>query len=100
MLSFSFSKLSFLTADTSTNKVSPLKSSAINSYCIKSFLILLIFLFGKSHLLTATIIGTFAAFACCIASTVCGLIPSSAATTRTTISVTLDPLALISVKAA
>ena len=54
---------------------------------------------GLSHLLTATIIGHDAALACFIASTVCGLIPSSAATTKITISVTLAPLALISVKA-
>ena len=53
-----------------TNKVSPLRSSAINSYCIISFLILLIFFSGKSHLLIATIIGTFAALACLMASIV------------------------------
>ena len=100
ILSLSLFKFSFFVADTSTNKVSPLRSSAINSYCIKSFLILLIFLSGKSHLLMATIIGTFAALECWIASTVCGLIPSSAATTSTTMSVIFDPLALISVNAA
>ena len=54
---------------------------------------------GLSHLFTATIIGHDAALACLIASTVCGLIPSSAATTKITISVTLAPLALISVNA-
>ena len=100
MLSLSLSKFIFFIAETSTNKVSPLKSSAISSYCIISFLILLIFLLGKSHLLIATMIGAFAAFACFIASIVCGLIPSSAATTRTTTSVILEPLALISVNAA
>ena len=58
------------------------------------------FLSGKSHLFIATIIGTFAALECCIASIVCGIIPSLAATTRITISVILDPLARISVNAA
>ena len=62
--------LRIFNAETSTNSVSPLKSSATNSYCIISFLILLIFFSGKSHLFIATIIGTFAAFACLIASTV------------------------------
>jgi hypothetical protein len=51
-------------------------------------------------LLIATIIGTFAALAWLIASTVCGMTPSSAATTRTTISVTDAPRARIAVKAA
>src|SRR5207248_3329254 len=40
-----------------------------------------------------------AALACRIASTVCSMMPSSAATTRTTISVTLAPRARIAVKA-
>jgi len=44
-----------------------------------------------SILLMATISGTFAAFACWIASTVCGITPSSAATTRITMSVSLAP---------
>ena len=48
----------------------------------------------------ATIIGTFAALAWLIASTVCGITPSSAATTSTTMSVTLAPRARIAVKAA
>ncbi len=55
---------------------------------------------GLSILLIATIIGTFAALACWIASTVCGITPSSAATTRMTMSVTLAPRARIAVKAA
>ena len=42
-------------------------------------------------LLTATTIGTLAALAWLIASTVCGMTPSSAATTRTTMSVTFCP---------
>ena len=44
--------------------------------------------------------GTLAAFECSMASIVWGFTPSSAATTRITISVTFDPLALISVNAA
>ena len=55
---------------------------------------------GRSHLFTATIIGTPAALECCIASMVCGLIPSLAATTNMTISVILEPRARISVNAA
>ena len=55
---------------------------------------------GLSHLLMATTMGALPAFACWIASRVCGMTPSSAATTRTTISVTLAPLARIAVNAA
>ena len=55
---------------------------------------------GRSILLIATIIGTPAALAWWIASTVCGMTESSAATTRTTMSVTLAPRARIEVKAA
>ena len=53
-----------------------------------------------SILLTATTIGTSAARACWIASIVCGMTPSSAATTRMTMSVTLAPRARIAVNAA
>ena len=52
-----------------------------------------------STLLTATIIGTFAALAWAMASIVCGWMPSSAATTSTTMSVTLAPRARIAVNA-
>ena len=55
---------------------------------------------GLSILLIATIIGTFAALAWLIASIVCGITPSSAATTSTTMSVTLAPRARIAVNAA
>ena len=55
---------------------------------------------GLSILLMATISGTLAALACAIASTVCGMTPSSAATTSTTMSVTLAPRARMAVKAA
>ena len=52
-----------------------------------------------STLFTATTIGTFAAFAWSSASSVWGITPSSAATTRTAISVTLAPRARIAVNA-
>ena len=48
----------------------------------------------------ATTIGTLAARACSMASIVCGMTPSSAATTRTTTSVALAPRARIAVNAA
>jgi ABC-type antimicrobial peptide transport system ATPase subunit len=54
---------------------------------------------GLSILLIATMIGTLAAFAWSIASLVCGMTPSSAATTRMTMSVTRAPRARISVNA-
>ena len=54
---------------------------------------------GLSILLMATIDRHLAALACWIASTVCGITPSSAATTSTTMSVTLAPRARIAVKA-
>ena len=53
-----------------------------------------------SILLTAIRIGTSAARAWSIASLVCGITPSSAATTTTAMSVTLAPRARIAVKAA
>ena len=55
---------------------------------------------SKSILLIATTIDTPAAFAWLIASSVCGLMPSFAATTKITISVVLAPLALIDENAA
>ena len=55
---------------------------------------------GLSILLIATMIGTSAAFAWSIASRVCGMTPSSAATTRITTSVTFAPRARIVVNAA
>ena len=52
-----------------------------------------------SILLTATRIGTSAALAWSIASSVCGLAPSSAATTMTAMSVTWAPRARMAVNA-
>ena len=54
---------------------------------------------GLSILFTATTIGTPAALAWSMASIVCGITPSSAATTSTTMSVTLAPRARIRVNA-
>ena len=52
-----------------------------------------------SILLTATSMGTSAALAWSIASRVCGITPSSAATTITAMSVTLAPRARMAVNA-
>ena len=52
-----------------------------------------------STLFTATMIGTPAALAWSSASTVCGITPSSAATTSTTMSVTFAPRARMAVNA-
>ena len=55
--------------------------------------------FDLSILLTATIISTPAALAWLMASTVCGMMPSSAATTRMAMSVTIAPRARMDVNA-
>ena len=55
--------------------------------------------FSRSTLVTATTIGTSAARAWLIASTVCGITPSSAATTSTTMSVASAPRARMAVNA-
>ena len=54
---------------------------------------------GRSILLSAMTIGTPAALAWAIASWVWGITPSSAATTRTTMSVTFAPRARMAVNA-
>ncbi len=54
---------------------------------------------GLSILLMATTIGTLAALAWSMASCVCGITPSSAATTNTTMSVTFAPRARMRVNA-
>ncbi|GIX22157.1 MAG: hypothetical protein KatS3mg121_0940 [Gammaproteobacteria bacterium] len=87
-------------ADTGTNMTSPPQSSGINSYLLSACLTRSGSASGLSILLTATTIGTPAALACSIASTVCGITPSSAATTSTTMSVTRAPRARIAVNAA
>ncbi|MCY1294188.1 hypothetical protein D9M68_587700 [compost metagenome] len=87
-------------ADTGTNWVSPPQSSGITSRAARPFLMLSGLASGLSILLIATTIGTPAAFACCTASWVCGITPSSAATTRMTMSVAWAPRARIAVNAA
>ncbi len=99
MVSSSSSMLRFFFADTSTNIFCPPHSSGIIECSVSSCLTLSGLAPGLSILLTATTIGTSAAFAWFIASIVCGITPSSAATTRTTTSVILAPLARIAVNA-
>ena len=99
MVSNKFSIPIFFFAEISTVMTSPPYFSAITSCCISSLITFSGFAPGTSILLIATIIGTLAALAWSIASIVWGITPSSAATTKTTISVTLAPLALIAEKA-
>ena len=98
--SSNFSMPSPVFAETGTKMFSPPHSSAITPSCDSSFLTFSGSASCLSILLTATTIGTPAAFACWMASLVCGMTPSSAATTRTTMSVTWAPRARIAVKAA
>ena len=77
----------------------PPQSSAIKPYSVNSCLTLSTFALGLSILFTATMISMPAAFAWLIASTVCGITPSSAATTRIAISVELAPRIRIAVNA-
>ena len=86
-------------AETSMNWASPPNSSATTSWASSSCLMRCGLASCLSILLTATTTGTFAAFACAIASMVCGMTPSSAATTSTTMSVTWLPRARMAVKA-
>ena len=87
-------------AETSNSSVSPPSDSTTTSWLRSSVRTRCGSASGLSILLIATISGTLAALACEIASTVCGMTPSSAATTSTTMSVTLAPRARIAVKAA
>ena len=77
----------------------PPQSSGISSYSESSCFTRSTFAPGLSILLIATMISTPAAFAWLIASTVCGITPSSAATTRMAISVALAPRIRIAVNA-
>jgi len=86
-------------AETSANMVSPPHSSGTTWLLARSCLTRSGLASDLSILLSATTIGTFAALAWWIASTVCGITPSSAATTSTTMSVILAPRARIAVKA-
>ncbi len=86
-------------ADTSTMTVWPPQSSGTSPRSASSRLTRSALASGLSILLIATTIGTPAARAWSIASRVCGITPSSAATTSTTMSVTRAPRARIRVKA-
>ena len=86
-------------AEMSTNMVSPPYSSATSPYSVSCCRILSGFAPSLSILFTATTIGTSAAWAWLIASTVCGMTPSSAATTRIARSVAFAPRARMAVKA-
>ncbi len=99
IISSSRSRFSFFFAETSTMTVVPPQASGVRPRSESSFLTRSGLAFGLSILLIATRIGTPAAFAWSIASRVCGMTPSSAATTRMTTSVTRAPRARIIVKA-
>ena len=89
-----------VTAETSANRASPPHSSAMTWFAANSLVTCFASAPSRSILLMATTMGTSAAWACWMASTVCGLTPSSAATTKITMSVTRAPLARMAVKAA
>ena len=78
-------------AETFIHSVSPPISEGTSSCSINWVMTRIGSAAGRSILLIATMIVLPAAFACLIASSVCGIIPSSAATTTTTISVTSAP---------
>ena len=86
-------------AEMSTNIVSPPKSSATKPYSVSCPRIFCGSAPSLSILLTATTIGTSAACAWLMASTVCGMTPSSAATTRMAMSVAFAPRARMAVNA-
>ena len=86
-------------AETSANCVVPPQSSGWRSSCASSPFTRSTLASARSILFTATTIGTSAARACAIDSFVCGMTPSSAATTRTAMSVTFAPRARIAVNA-
>ena len=88
-----------LSADTSTNITSPPYSSATRPNSVSCWRTLAGLAPTLSILFTATTIGTFAAWAWFSASTVCGMMPSSAATTRMAMSVTCAPRARMAVNA-
>ncbi len=79
--------------------VVPPNSSSTTPCCRRSDFTFCTFACGRSILLIATTIGTPAFLACEIASIVCGITWSSAATTSTTMSVTCAPRARMAVNA-
>ena len=86
-------------AEMSTNWVSPPQESGFTPWMLNSWRIFSGLAASLSILFTATTIGTPAALAWLIASMVCGITPSSAATTNTTMSVALAPRARMAVNA-
>ena len=94
--STSLSMLIRFLAETSAHRLSPPISSTAMPCCKSAVLTFSGSAPGRSILLMATTIGTSAAWAWRMASTVCGMMPSLAATTSTTMSVTLAPRARIS----
>ena len=86
-------------AETRIMAVSPPKSSEIKPCSISCCTTFSGLASGLSHLLMATMMGTSAALAWLMASTVWGRGPSSAAITKITISVALAPRARMAVKA-
>ena len=99
IISSSESRFCCCFADTSTVTVEPPQSSGVSPSSDSSVLTRSEFAFALSILLMATMRGTSAALAWSIASRVWGMTPSSAATTRTTMSVTRAPRARIRVNA-
>ena len=91
---------SLVWAETGTQGVSPPQSSGTRPYSVSCSLTRSGLAPTLSILLMATMMDTSAALAWLMASTVWGMMPSSAATTSTAISVTMAPLARMVVKAA
>ena len=89
----------FCFAETGTMMVSPPQSSGMSSCSDSSCFTCSGFAPGLSILLIATMMGTPADLAWLMASTVCGMTPSSAATTRIAMSVTCAPRARMAVNA-
>lgn len=99
IISISRFRFVFFFAETSTNTVLPPHSSGTNPRSPSCFFTRSGKASGLSILFTATMMGTSAACAWSIASTVCGITPSSAATTSTTMSVAFAPRERMRVKA-
>ena len=87
-------------ADTGTNRVSPPQSSGRSSSAARPVRTFSGSALSRSILLMATITGASAARAWRTASSVCGMTPSSAATTSTTMSVQRAPRPRMEVNAA
>ncbi len=87
-------------AEISAHSTSPPNSSTTMSCCSSSCFTRSGLASGRSILFTATMMGTPAALAWLMASTVWGMTPSLAATIRITMSVTWAPRARMAVNAA